>query len=333
MLAATQYGNYGLWSPPMVSVHGDGVDSLITTLHWFMFLLFVPWAIFFVYCLVRFRRRAGHTASYTLPKAKISKYGEIAVVIFEVILLVGFSVPVWAEYRTRPPVREDRLEIRMVAQQFQWNIHYAGPDGRFGRTSAEFISDVNAIGLDESDPAAADDVQTINDFHLPVGKDIYVRLTSMDVVHSFSIPTMRVKQDVIPGMEIPVWFKIKEDATSENLRAEMTRSYPIGRVRWDRLRHHIATEDYKDRTGQVLLAKGGSLGGTFKAGAELIDKLRQAGVAEISMQPRHPLELVCAQLCGNSHFTMKAQLVTHTPEGFDEWIAEQSKEVTFDEDF
>lgn len=333
MLAATHFGNYGLWSPPMISAHGGEVDTLLTTLHWFMFVLFVPWAVFFVYCLFNFRQRAGHKASYAMPKAKVSKYAEVAVVLVEIVLLVGFSMPVWAKYRTEPPKKEDRLEVRVVAQQFQWNIHYPGPDGKFGRTSAEFISDVNPIGLDESDPAAADDVHTINDFHLPVGKDIYVRLTSMDVIHSFSIPTMRVKQDVIPGMEIPVWFKIKKDATSENLEKDMTRSYPIGRVKWDRLRHHIATEDYKDRTGQVILAKGDSLGATFKAGAELIEKLKQAGVTEISMQPRNALELVCAQLCGNSHYKMKAQLVTHTPEGFDQWIAEQSKEVTFDEDF
>ena len=333
MLAATHYGNYGLWSPPMVSMHGDGIDSLITTVHWFMLVLFIPWSIFFVYCLVRFRQRAGHKASYAMPKAKISKYSEIAVVLVEIVLLVGFSIPAWAEYRAQPPAEEDRLEIRVVGQQFQWNIHYAGPDGKFGRTSSEFIDEVNAIGLDESDPAAADDVQTINDFHLPVDKEIYVRLTSMDVIHCFAIPTMRVKQDVIPGMEIPVWFKIKKDATSENLRQEMTRTYPIGKVKWDRLRHHIATEEYKDRTGLVILAKGDSLGDTFKDGAELIEKLRQAGVSDLSMQPRDPLELLCAQLCGNSHYTMNAPLTAHTAEGFDQWLVEQSKEVEFDEDF
>ena len=128
-------------------------------------------------------------------------------------------------------------------------------------------------------------------------------------------------------------WKVKKDATSENLREEMTRTYPIGRVKWDRLRLHIATEDYENRAGRVILAKGDSLGDTFKDGAELIEKLRHAGVIELSMQPRNPLELVCAQLCGNSHYKMKAQIVTHTPEGFDQWIAEQSKEVEFDEDF
>jgi len=333
MLAATHFGNYGTWTPPMVSVNGDKVDVLVSTVHWFMLLLFIPWAIFFVYCLIRFRKRAGHKASYVMPKAKVSKYAEIAVVLVEIVLLVGFSMPAWAEYRTKPPAKDKRLEIRVVAQQFQWNIHYHGPDGKFGRTSAEFISDVNPIGLDESDPAAADDVQTINDFHLPVDTDIYVRLTSMDVIHSFFIPTMRVKQDVIPGMEIPIWFKIKKDATSDNLREDMTRTYPIGKIKWDRLRHHIATKDYADRTGQVVLAKGDGLGQTFREGAKLIEKLRKAGVTELTLQPRNPLELICAQLCGNSHYKMHAQLVAHTPEGFDEWIAEQSKEVEFDEDF
>jgi len=333
MLAASSFGHYGAWLPPLISVHGAEVDRLIDILHWFMLLLFVGWGIFFVYCLVRFRRRAGQKASYVLPKGKISKYAEVGVALFEVVLLVGFSMPAWAEYRTHPPAKDHRVEIRVIAQQFQWNVHYPGPDGKFGRTAAEFISDANPIGLDDSDPAAADDVQLVNEMHLPTGKDIYVRLTSMDVVHSFSIPTMRVKQDAIPGMEIPVWFKVLEGATTENLDEQMTRTYPIGRVAWDRFRHHVAAKDYADRSGQVILARGGDLGATFRDGKKLLERLRQAGVTELTLRPRNALELVCAQLCGNSHYKMHAQIITHTPQDYEKWLKEQSKPVEFNEDF
>lgn len=334
MFAAADFGNYGLWSPPLISEHGSSVDLLISLLHWFMLLLFIPWGVFMIYCLVRFRQRAGHRASYEPVKGKISKYAEIGVVLFEAILLVGLSIPVWAEYKNNPPEEADRLVIRVVAEQFQWNFHYAGPDGKFGRTDARLVDTAsNPVGLDESDPDAADDVWTINDFHIPTGRDIYLRLTSKDVIHSFFIPSMRVKQDVIPGMEIPIWFKVKAEATTENLKAGMTRRYATAGASWYKLRHHVATADYADKSGQVILATGANLGTTQAAGAALLEQLRAADVEEISMQPRNPLEVICAQLCGNSHFTMKAQIVTHTPEGFEQWIAEQSKEEEFEEDF
>ncbi|MFQ5500763.1 MAG: cytochrome c oxidase subunit II [Phycisphaerae bacterium] len=334
MLAAADFGNYGIWSPPLISEHGGSVDLLITTLHWFMLALFIPWGIFMLYCLVRFRQGNGHKAVYEPVKGKISKYAEIGVVLFETFLLVGMSIPVWADYKNNPPKESDRMVVRVVAEQFQWNFHYPGPDGKFGRTDARLVDTTsNPVGLDENDPNAADDVWTINDFHIPTGKNIYLRLTSKDVIHSFFIPSMRVKQDVIPGMEIPIWFKVQEEATTEHLKAEMTRNYPTAGANWYKLRHLVAMKDYADKSGQVILATGANLGTSRATGTALLEQLRAAGVEEISMQPLNPLEVVCAQLCGNSHFTMKAQIVTHTPEGFDQWIQEQSKEEEFDEDF
>lgn len=334
MIAAHDFGHYGGLIPPLISEHGARVDDLLEILHVFMLLLFVGWGIFFVYCLARFRRKAGGAARYEPVKGKVSKYLEIGVAVFEAILLLVFSMPVWAEYKTNPPEKDDRVEIRVFGEQFQWDFQYPGPDGQFGRTSAEFIGATNPIGLDESDPNAADDIQTINELHLPVGRDIYFRLTSKDVIHSFAIPTARVKQDAIPGMEIPIWFRIKEGATTENLKNEMTRRYATD-TNWYVLRHLVATRDYRDKADQVLLAAGDGLGATHREGERLLKKLREAGVSELEMQPANPLEVICAQLCGNSHFKMKAQIITHTPEAFDAWLKEQGKEVEidFDEDF
>jgi cytochrome c oxidase subunit 2 len=86
-------------------------------------------------------------------------------------------------------------------------MHYAGPDGAFGRTDIKLIDlQVNPLGLDRSDPAAMDDVTTVNQLYLPVNKPIIVRLRSKDVIHSFGVPEFRVKQDAIPGLTIPIWF-------------------------------------------------------------------------------------------------------------------------------
>lgn len=64
----------------------------------------------------------------------------------------------------------------------------------------------NPIGLDRRDPAGRDDITTINRMNLPVGKPVIVFLSSKDVVHSFGLPQMRVKQDATPGIVQPVWF-------------------------------------------------------------------------------------------------------------------------------
>lgn len=201
---------YGWWLPVDISTHGGGVDHLMDVLHWFMLLLFVGWGIFFIYCLIRFRQRPGRRAVYQPVHAKASKYIEIAVVIFEAILLVGFSMPAWARFKHDFPAEKDALVVRVVAEQFAWNVHYAGKDAKFGRTAPQFISASNLLGLDPEDPDGKDDINAINQLHFPVNKPVIVHLTSKDVIHSFKIPVMRLTQDVIPGTEIKVWFEANQ---------------------------------------------------------------------------------------------------------------------------
>lgn len=325
------HATYGRWLPPQLSEHGGQIDALIDVLHLFMAVLFVGWGVFFVYCLYRFRARTNAAARYEPVKGKISKYAEIGVGAFEAFLLIGMSMPVWAAYKNDPPPEDKRLVVRVIAEQFQWNFHYAGKDGKFGATDASLISPSNPIGLKEDDPAASDDVVSVNDFHVPVGRPIYLRLTSKDVIHSFAIPTMRVKQDVIPGMEIPIWFTAQAGQTSDHLREEMTMKYPTAGASWYKLRHHIAAEDHKTPSGELLLTKGEDLGDTLEKGEEFIGKLSKAGIAELTMQPRHPLEVICAQLCGNSHFKMKATMVAEDEASFAAWMEEKSKTVEFEE--
>jgi len=216
-LLAQTAGGSKFWLPEDLSTHGGQIDGLIVFTHWFMAALFVGWGIFFVYCLVRFRQRAGQAACYDSIKAKPSKYVEILIVIVEAVLLIGFSIPAWAAYRDEAPSVDERLEIRVVAEQFAWNFHYPGPDGVFGRTDPSLIEEgVNALGLDPDDPAGEDDIiPDQNQLHIPIGKPIYLRLSSKDVIHCFSIPVMRVKQDVIPGMVIPIWFEATSMGSSE----------------------------------------------------------------------------------------------------------------------
>ncbi|MEW6778159.1 MAG: cytochrome c oxidase subunit II [Bdellovibrionota bacterium] len=214
---------YGWWLPPDVSTHGHQIDHLINVLHWFMLALFLGWGAFYAYCIIRFRASKGIKAVYEPIKASASKYLEIGVALFEVFLLVGLSMPVWAELRNpaNAPSREEALQIRVTAEQFAWNIHYPGPDGVFGKTDIKMMSRSNPLGADFDDPAGKDDVRTVNQFHMPVGKPVFVELSSKDVIHSFFIPVLRVKQDAVPGQKIPMWFEADETGEFELACAQL----------------------------------------------------------------------------------------------------------------
>jgi cytochrome c oxidase subunit 2 len=194
------------WLPINASAHGGQIDRLIVLVHWLMALLFVGWIIYFVVVLFRFRAGKNPTASYSGAKSHFSTYIEGAVVVAEVILLLGFAIPAWARWVTPHEQESDLLTVRVVGEQFAWNAHYPGPDGVFGRTRSELLDASNPVGLDRDDPFAKDDVTTINQLHLPVDRAVTILLSSKDVIHSFYLPMMRVKQDAIPGMEIPVHF-------------------------------------------------------------------------------------------------------------------------------
>ena len=215
-------GEYGYGFPPDISVDGHKIDTLINVVHWFMAALFVGWGVFFIYCLVRYRQRAGHKATHEDVKAKPAKVIELAVVAFEGVLLLGFSIPIWASVKNELPRPTDNpLRIRVVAEQFAWNFHYPGADGLFGRTGPRFIdAATNPVGIDPDDPNGEDDVFS-GALNLPVDRPIICEISSKDVIHSFSVPVLRVKQDAIPGMRIPVWFQAKQTGTYQVACAQL----------------------------------------------------------------------------------------------------------------
>jgi cytochrome c oxidase subunit 2 len=192
---------------PLASAHGGQIDALIGWTHVFMLVLFVGWGGFFLYALVRFRRSRHPVADYTGVKSHASNVSEVAVAVVEAILLFAFSIPIWAARVDRIPPESEALVVQITGEQFAWNVHYAGPDRKFGRTDVKLLDlQSNPLGLDRSDPAAKDDVTTVNQLYLPVNKPIIVRLRSKDVIHSFGVPEFRVKQDAVPGLTIPIWF-------------------------------------------------------------------------------------------------------------------------------
>lgn len=198
------------------SYHGRGINSLMLWVHWLMLALFVGWGTFYLVCLFKFRRDKNPQASYHGVKNHVNTYLEVAVAAVEALLLIGFSIPIWANAVGDFPGEDESVVVRVVAEQFAWNFHYPGPDNKFGRTVARLVDTVtNPLGLDSNDPAGKDDITTINQMFVPVGKPVIAKITSKDVIHSFGVPNLRLKQDAIPGMEVPVWFMATKTGSIE----------------------------------------------------------------------------------------------------------------------
>jgi cytochrome c oxidase subunit II len=192
--------------PELASTNGKAVDDLMVYVHWLMLLLFIGWTTYFIYTLWRFNSRRNQTADHEGSKSKIPKYTEIAVVLAEAVLLLGIAVPLWAKNVDKFPEAKDSTVVQVMAQQFAWNIRYPGLDGTFGQQDMKLISNDNVFGVDPSDPKGKDDIQVLNEMHVPVNKPVIIYLSSKDVIHSLKLVAMRVTQDAIPGLRIPFTF-------------------------------------------------------------------------------------------------------------------------------
>jgi len=199
--------------PVLASENGKPVDALIIYIHWLMIALFVGWFAYFVYCLWRFRASRNPTADHIGARSHASSWIELLVAGVEVVLLVGFAIPMWREASdvTRLPNPKEALQIQIMGQQFGWNARYAGKDGEFGKQSMTWVKEDNMFGVDPADVRGKDDAVVYNDLHVPIGKPVIAYIGSKDVIHSFKIIAMRVTQDAIPGMRIPCWFKATKE--------------------------------------------------------------------------------------------------------------------------
>jgi len=193
--------------PVLASENGRGVDNLIIYIHLLMIALFVGWVAYFAYAVWRFRRVRNPKADYTGVRNHASSYIEGIVVIVEAVLLIFVAVPLWARAADQAPKESESTVVQIVAQQFAWNVRYAGKDGVFGKQDMRWVSSTNTFGVDQNDPNGKDDVETQSQMHVVKDKPVICYISSKDVIHSFKIIALRMTQDAIPGLRIPIWFK------------------------------------------------------------------------------------------------------------------------------
>lgn len=207
--------------PEVASTHGHRVDNFIVYVHWLMIALFFGWLAYFVYTLYKFNARRTKKANYFGVRNHFSSYLEVAVVCAETFLLIFLAVPLWGDVVGKLPKESESTVVQVVAQQFAWNARYAGPDGVFGAQDMKFVNNDNLFGIDPADPAGKDDVQVLNEIHVPVDKPVLCYVSSKDVIHSFRVREMRATQDAIPGMRIPVWFVPNKTGTFQIFCAQL----------------------------------------------------------------------------------------------------------------
>lgn len=171
------------WLPADVSTYGHEIDSLFYLIYYITAATFILVTVLMVVFLVMYRDRPGRRATYSHGNTTLEIIWTIIPAAI-LIVLAFMSASSWAKIKRQVP--ETDFEVRVVAKQFNWEISYPGPDGKLG---------------------TEDDVKFDNDMHVPVSKPIRLVMTSTDVIHSFFIPNMRFKQDVVPGREIIGWFE------------------------------------------------------------------------------------------------------------------------------
>lgn len=210
------------WKPPVASEEGVRVDSLIRYLLFATGGVLVAGATAMVVFLWRYGRGVPSPAPRSDPRFE-RWWSLVPVLGMAVIAEAGVLVkglPVWKRVYGPPP--PGALVVEVNAQQFEWWVRYAGPDGVFGRRDPRLVdATANPLGLVPEDPAAHDDVVVRNAVHLPAGRPVHVKLHSRDVLHSFSIPEFRVKQDVVPGMVTAITFVPSRPGTYQVACAEL----------------------------------------------------------------------------------------------------------------
>ncbi|MEP6714286.1 MAG: cytochrome C oxidase subunit II [Terriglobia bacterium] len=203
------------WFPIAISSEALVFDRQFSQTLWIAGIIFICAHLLLAWALLR-RRRTGPVAPGTQRVLEIG-WTLAASAIFLGLAVAGSRG--WAKVPHLSP-REEVIEV--YARQFHWSFRYPGADGVFGHTDNRFISDSggNPMGIDPADAAGKDDIVP-DSLRIPAGRDVLLLLHSRDVIHDFFVRELRTKQDIVPGMEIPLEIHVDRVGRYEIACAEL----------------------------------------------------------------------------------------------------------------
>ncbi len=200
---------YKHWLPEDISQHGHTIDHLFYFILWLTGVVFVVTELALFWFLWRYDGTKDHKVAYTHGSHSLEIIWTI-IPAATLLFIAIYQMNAWAEAKIRNPAAgpdgilgtADDMPptLEVTGRQFEWRLRYPGSNGVLGDQ---------------------DDIFVVNDLHLPVNEEILIELKSADVLHSFFLPNMRVKQDAVPGMKIPVWFRATEKGTYDIVCAEL----------------------------------------------------------------------------------------------------------------
>ncbi len=216
VISSLYYVRYGV--PELASDRGY-LDSLYYVILGITGAAYILYQLALGYVIYRYRGdRPGAESSHWHESHKLELTWTIGTAA--ILIPIVFTGLIYWD-RVRGPAPDDAVTVMAVGAQFQWDFHYPGADGEFGRFDPTLYAIDNQIGLDETDPAAADDWVLTNQLVIPVNRPTRILMRSKDVQHAIFLPNFRVKQDLVPGMTTEVWFTPVKTGSYEVACAEL----------------------------------------------------------------------------------------------------------------
>jgi cytochrome c oxidase subunit 2 len=242
------------------------------------------------YFAYKYRGINGRKASFITHNNKLELVWTVipAIVLFVLIL---YGMTTWSDIMNFEE-DEDALVVELYAAQWNWKARYAGDDNVLGDANVRFLNDFdgrNSVGIDSSDPNGLDDVVVTQEFHLPVNRKVIFIIRSQDVLHSAYMPHFRAQMNAVPGMITEFSFTPTVTTAEMRLNPEVvSKVNRINKIRYD--------------NSQELIAKG-----------------------EEALAPyQFDYLLLCAKICGASHYNMQMKIVVESEKDFNKWLNDQN---------
>ena len=286
---------YSFWTyskvllPESASAHGPAYDTLL----WISFavILFaqtITQAVLHIFAY-QYRGINNRKAYFFTHDNKLEFiWTIIPAIIFFMLIIYGMIT--WVKIMNFEE-DDDALVVELYAQQWNWKARYGGEDNVLGDANVRFLNDFdgkNSVGIDSSDPNGMDDFVVTQEFHLPVNRKVIFKLRSQDVLHSAYMPHFRAQMNCVPGMITE--FSFTPTITTDEMRMNSDVVDKVNRI------NKIRYENSK-----ILTANG-----------------------EEALEPyQFDYLLLCAKICGASHYNMQMKIVVESEKDYEKWVAKQ----------